>query len=223
MAAEDWVQRIEHYLSQYYGFNPVSPSLLHLVTLQEMSDEEKASLSQGQELQRAGVLCDDRRPGNLYLGIYLADSIKEQLDTLPPAAHWQIAHLDAFLVAVEEISHFHLISNRAVLDRSVSLLELECQAEVDKFLVGALHLTSHLGAAKLGPLFELLFEQASFSHAAKLELYETASHFAGKFLKNILRQGQHHSSILWDDKTRELFKAFYRANWTDKQQLLNAA
>lgn len=99
-------------------------------------------------------------------------------------------HLDAYCVATEAVSHFVLLAHRAALDGDVSLLELELQAEVDKFvhLSNALRLEPNSRGASL--LFERLFERYSLRpHVTgeERERYQNASHWAARFCLSLQR------------------------------------
>lgn len=101
------------------------------------------------------------------------------------------SHLDAYCVATEAVSHFVLLTHRAALDAQVSLLELELQAEVDKFV----HLSAELRLAHGSPeqthLFDKLFERYSLrSHvsAEESDRYKTATDIAARFCLKIQRE-----------------------------------
>jgi len=67
----------------------------------------------------------------LELGLFVAPQVLEQILPLegPPAA----GALRAYCEAAEGVSHFLYLQQVAHHDRQVSLLELETQAEIDKF------------------------------------------------------------------------------------------
>ncbi len=65
--------------------------------------------------------------GQIEVGLFLAPELLHRADDL-----------GSFCEAAEGVSHFLYLHRAASLDRRVSLLELEAQAEVDKFAICAL-------------------------------------------------------------------------------------
>ena len=74
------------------------------------------------------------------MGVYVAPRILLLLEADPPWRRLTSRNLDPFCTAVEGVSHFLFLLARYAEDRSVSQLELELQAEVDKFLLCSLML-----------------------------------------------------------------------------------
>ena len=70
--------------------------------------------------------------GQMNLSLYLAPEVVEHLAG-EPAAIWGASGA-AFCLAVEGVSHFLYVAWRAGYDRSLTQMELELQAEVDKFI-----------------------------------------------------------------------------------------
>lgn len=81
--------------------------------------------------------------GELGLALYLAPELLAHFSTLeqrgPRAGDLLGAELDGYLKIAEGVSHFLYVARAARCDRRVSLLELEAQAEVDKFAICVLH------------------------------------------------------------------------------------
>lgn len=69
----------------------------------------------------------------LQIGLYLDGAIVSNLERHDPALGLHADNFADFCLAVEGISHFIYVAVCAAGDRSVSALELELQAEVDKF------------------------------------------------------------------------------------------
>ena len=69
----------------------------------------------------------------MELGLYLDVSVLERLGRRCPLVALDESNLGDYCTALEGVSHFHYLTWSADCDRRVSLLELELQAEVDKY------------------------------------------------------------------------------------------
>jgi hypothetical protein len=83
--------------------------------------------------------------------------------------------LPAFSTAAEGVSHFIYLTLQAVKDRAVSLLELEVQAEVDKFATALLHLWRQGERHHSSELRRRLFERVSYRRELSSEARERYS------------------------------------------------
>ena len=128
------------------------------------------------------------------------------------------AELDAYLGAVEGISHFIHLAERARTELPTTLLELELQAEVDKFAL----LAGERAAANTVQLVSLhrrLYEDVSFIHASATEAgqrYRLANGLAARLWSQLIRQGP---AALH----RDTLKRFYRASQAEKISMVAAA
>jgi hypothetical protein len=71
--------------------------------------------------------------GELGLALFVDGAALANLERHDPAARLDETNFADFCLAVEGVSHFIYVALRAADDRGVSQLELELQAEVDKF------------------------------------------------------------------------------------------
>ncbi|MFH0799474.1 MAG: hypothetical protein V2A66_04750 [Pseudomonadota bacterium] len=122
---------------------------------------------------------------DLEMGLFIDPSIVAAL-----AAGDVLDHIDELSCAIEGASHFLYVSDRARRGRQASMLEIELQGEVDKFLL--IHLIASSRERDIAPeLFLKQFERHSFDPSLKpcdLERYETASHFAAKYCENLRKR-----------------------------------
>jgi hypothetical protein len=137
---------------------------------------------------------------------------------LDPRAALTDANLDAFCVLVEEISHFHLILNRAQAGLEVTKLELEWQGEVDKLLVSGLFLERQSGQSYLLPLARKLYDLAAVT-AVDDQLYEEATKYAARFWFQLAKDAD---LRLDSPRLRDRLRQAYRCGWTDKVQNIAA-
>jgi hypothetical protein len=74
----------------------------------------------------------------LSLSLYLDADMLDRLESANPLDKLRAESLDDLWKAMEGISHFNCMVWKATQDRSVSLLELELQGEIDKYVGTAL-------------------------------------------------------------------------------------
>ncbi len=93
--------------------------------------------------------------------------------------------LGEFCEVVEGVSHFLYVAHAATLDRTVSLLELEAQAEVDKFVV----CTLRRWGSGVGSLLRTLFERVGLhAHLTEAERwrYTEANRLAKSYCERLM-------------------------------------
>jgi hypothetical protein len=141
----------------------------------------------------------------LSLGIYLNGEIQSELESFESwGTRWTASQTAAFGTAAEEVSHFNYLVHNAPVGRAVSHLELELQAEVDKFL-----LLFFADPQSFEELFEKCFEKFSWLPQLTAEQrtrYEEANRLAKAFLSK-------HAALFKKSETHEkclrIFRAFY--------------
>lgn len=108
------------------------------------------------------VLVEDG--GNLDLGLYISPEVMARLPALGQHGSHSFLEglLPAFSTAAEGVSHFVYLTLQAVRERAVSLLELEVQAEIDKFATAALHLWKHGERRQSTELRARLFDRVGY-------------------------------------------------------------
>lgn len=94
-----------------------------------------------------------RDDDGLQLGLFVDERTLENLAMRDPRRRLDAQNLQDFLLAVEGVSHFVYLVHRARQERPVSAVELELQAEVDKYVTCLLH-DVDTSAALRGRLFE---------------------------------------------------------------------
>jgi hypothetical protein len=122
----------------------------HLQAIYRIADapDVRSFLVSGEEVAR--VLGPDRRPAEEWvlvrevedgvdIGVYIDASHLEDLATAATPAQALDESFRAFCAATEGVSHFLLLVDRARRAEPVTMLELEAQAEVDKYVSARLH------------------------------------------------------------------------------------
>ncbi len=121
--------------------------------------------------------------GELELGLFVDERTLENLARRDPRRRLDDGNLADFLLAVEGVSHFVYVVHRARVERPVSAVELELQAEVDKYVVALLVSWSQAGEPP-EDLRERLFQRVAFAgdlSREERERYELANTAADEY------------------------------------------
>ncbi|MEX2495429.1 MAG: hypothetical protein WD448_05030 [Woeseia sp.] len=150
----------------------------------------------------------------LALSLYLDGKMLSRLVDDNPMEQLRTDHLDDFCKVIEGISHFNYIVWRASQDKCVTLLELEMQAEVDKFVGTWLMALDQEEYELARCLHGLLFDRVSYNpnlDRDQLERYRAANDYAARFCHGLRRRLNH-------DGNRSLheLRHFYRLSQTAK-------
>jgi hypothetical protein len=141
---------IQEHLENIYGIRCEYRARDFLVT-----DADAARELGGTARAREELLVSEGE-GGLELALYLDPAL---LSRVTAARGPLDADLGDFCEVAEGVSHFLYVAHTAELNRSVSLLELEAQAEVDKFAICTLLGWSRHVGRWAGTLVKRLFEQ----------------------------------------------------------------
>ncbi len=124
----------------------------------------------------------------LSLALYIDAEVLERLGRRDPFALLDAENLGDYLTVAEGVSHFVYVAWNAGFDKPVTLLELELQAEVDKYVLCA-WLLREQGAGRFpGELHRALFERSRIdptAAAGRTGLYHTASSYGGRFCRRV--------------------------------------
>ncbi len=142
--------------------------------------------------------------------LFLDPELLNRLVMKDPRRRLGHGNLADFCTVLEGISHLVYLAWNAAADKSVTLMELEMQAEVDKY-VGARALLQQQADSGLDEsLFGLLFHDPEFDEGLspeELARYRDASNFAGRYCRSLEKRFQ--SAPLGLEMMQEL-RAFYR-------------
>jgi hypothetical protein len=158
----------------------------------------------------------------VHLALYLDGDIVDRLADDCPLDELHRDNFEAFLLALEGVSHFLYVSWNASFDRAVTLLELEMQAEVDKYVMASSLFQQQQKAGSSRRVWRCLFESPSFDESLDGEQrarYEDASHYAGRFCFNL------ENSYVSRRREREMvaeLRKFYRLTQAGKISHINS-
>jgi hypothetical protein len=190
-AASGALRRLQRTLERYYGLER-APDVVRFV-------------AQGDGETREHLLVRE------------TDDALEIKLVLPPIAP-EFGLNDGFLQLLEGVSHFLYLVERVRTGLPATQLELELQAEVDKFVLLALSPSSVSPALERRALHEQLYEHVTYLHDADTELgerYRLANDLAARFTSRLLDAES--------GEARGLLRRFYRAGQGDKIRLARAA
>lgn len=122
------------------------------------------------------------------MSLFLDPELLERLRRADPILHLDEANVADYWTALEGVSHFVYVAWNAGHDKSVSLLELELQAEIDKYVASYWLLRRQFPERFPSELLRLLFERTRVDPdlaGDRAELYREASRYAEKFCRRL--------------------------------------
>ena len=146
----------------------------------------------GGDPDRGSVLVRQREDEEVELGLYIDEADLERLTEvdiastpMPPAS------FELLLLAIEEVSHFAYLAFSASREKRVTELELELQAEVDKYVTFALlHASENQGRVPrdlLDRLFSDFIVRPNLDDERR-ERYLAASSLASRYCASVVQQ-----------------------------------
>ncbi len=155
---------------------------------------------------------------DLDLSLFLDPELVSRLADDDPADSLHDGNLADFCTALEGVSHFVHLVWRALESRATSCLELELQAEIDKF-VSSVSLLGQQGREGAPPaLHRRLFEKVSFAAELSMEersRYVEANHYAARYCRHLESRFLRSCSTSRDALGNEL-RDFYRLGLREK-------
>jgi hypothetical protein len=157
-------------------------------------------------------------PDGAGVALYLDEDLLHRLEGADPVGNLTEDNLADYCTALEGVSHFVYTTWRLDRDLPVSLLELETQAEVDKYAVTVFLLANQQGGAYPAQVHARLFDRVSFDARLEPDQYHryrtahrSAAHYCRRLEHRFVSRGQARIEAL----VRELRK-FYRLGSTAK-------
>jgi hypothetical protein len=119
-----------------------------------------------------------------YLMLYIDSAVLERLHECDPLRALNGRNIADFWVALEGVSHFSCLMWNAGHERGVSLLDLELQAEIDKYIISFWLLRNQCPGHRPRELHHMLFVRTHVDPdlpPARRQLYATATDYAARF------------------------------------------
>jgi len=193
MTLERQLRRLQRRLERFYGLER-APNVGEFLRL-------------GAAKTREQLLVQESHEGVFVAVVFPEDQIPNE--PLEPRDDW--AQL------IEAVSHFLFLAERTRVELPTTQLELELQAEIDKFVL--LAASGGVDAFGLQQLHRWLYDDVRYLHPPESELgarYRLANYLAARFLHRLMQRER-------PEQWRERLRAFYRAGQTEKINLALAA
>lgn len=212
---------VQQQFETIYQLSPylsIEDFLINQEALEKIKGEKNHHLT---TLNLKGLMLLLPEEDELSLAIYLNHQVMNNLCKYSPSQGLHEKNIHDFCIMAEEVSHFLYITWKAQHSIQITHLELELQAEVDKFII--CHFYGLNGEDRFNrlPLKELLFETFSLEKNLSKESknrYDTASklaHHYCHFLENHFIKKDHLRQMMGE------IRRFYRLSQTDKISHIN--
>lgn len=146
------------------------------------------------------------------VSLFLDPALLRRLERANPLGSLNEANLADYCTALEGVSHFVYTAWRLERDASVSLLELETQAEVDKYATTVFLVAHQQGGAFPFQVHARLFDRVRFDPRLEPEQvvrYRTAHRCAAQYCRRLERRFVRRGEPRIEGLVREL-RRFYR-------------
>ncbi len=122
------------------------------------------------------------------LALFLHDDLLARLAERDPVESLAAENLADFCLALEGVSHFVYLAWNAMADRCVTLLEMELQAEIDKYICARVLSVRQRNNKLADDLFHRLFGRLEFQpglQADEHRRYICAANFARRYCRSL--------------------------------------
>jgi hypothetical protein len=157
------------------------------------------------------------------LGLFIESEVLDRLARRDPLQQLDEDNLPDFCTALEGVSHFHYLVWSLARGRNVSLLELELQAEVDKYATAVALMTRQQAGRFPGSLHARLFHAVSFlpqPDEISRRRYQEANRHAARFCRSLeerFLRARRQRPELWLAELRRFFR------WGHQEKIRNLA
>ncbi|MGR8948878.1 MAG: hypothetical protein ACU84Q_12580 [Gammaproteobacteria bacterium] len=161
--------------------------------------------------------------GNLDISLFINEEIIEFLNNLAGSDNWTFRDIKDYLLALEGVSHFQYLIWNAERKKSVTLFELELQAEVDKYVLASMIIAEQRAGCIPKDLHGYLFDTVSFGTDLTPPVatrYREANHYASKYCRALK------SEFPWQHNQQDFLteiRRFYRLPQNEKVRRIEKA
>ena len=203
------LRRMQTLLAQLYDA-PVHEDVQDFL----LSDRQRLRAAVGEHARDAAdeqVYVVEEEQG-VRVGLFLDRGVLERLERRDPLDALDEANLADFCTALEGVSHFHYLVWSLARGRNVSLLELELQAEVDKYATAVALMTRQQAGRFPGALHARLFHAVRFLpqlDEISRRRYQEANRHAARFCRSLeerFLRARRQRPELWLAELRRFFR-----------------
>ncbi len=201
------ISLIQNHLHKLYGIDVGEWASDYLIGPTELKD----LLPAGQQTitcQELFLVNPNPQEDTLEIALFFSPELQTNLMQNDPREGLSHQNVSDFCALIEGVSHFVCYLHKASLEHEVTQLELELQAEIDKYLLLACF--SETDFASRSELIHTLFEQFSLRPDLNLEQeerYLSANQLARRYclyLQRLLTQSRHQD---WLQHVRQFYPA----------------
>jgi len=151
----------------------------------------------------------------LDIALYVDSEVVQRLAQDDPRSRLHAGNLADYCTAMEGVSHFMYLVWNARHERGISLMELEMQAEIDKYVSTAFLFGQQGGGRVPASLHRWLFEKPVFDSSLdrpSLERYRDANYYASQYCARLEKRylKRHGQAGMFND-LRRLYRLTHRA------------
>ena len=172
-----------------------------------------AATNEKRSLDEELLLAETTDGASAGVALYLDPEVLSRLEAADPHHALTESNLADYCTALEGVSHFVYSTYGLERDMPVSLLELETQAEVDKYAVTVFLLAEQQGGESYpAQVHARLFDRVSFDvrlEPDQYERYRTAHALAARYCRRLERRFVNRGTPKIEAMVREL-RSFYR-------------
>ncbi|HEY7641979.1 MAG TPA: hypothetical protein VH814_19770 [Steroidobacteraceae bacterium] len=203
------LRRMQALLAQLYDA-PVREDVEDYV----VSDRQRLCDVVGEQAEQAGdeqVFVVEEEQG-VRLGLFIDPQVLTRLARHDPLEALDHDNLPDYCTALEGVSHFHYLVWSLARGRNVSLLELELQAEVDKYATALALITRQQSGRFPDALHARLFHAVSFLpqlDEISRRRYQEANRHAARFCRSLeekFLRARRQRPELWLAELRQFFR-----------------
>ncbi len=209
------VETIQHHLERIYAIAPGCRAEEHLVSVDPGNESGNASDWSPEE-----QLLVREQGTEMELGLFLAPELLERVQRDDPLQRLHDGNLADLCLLIEGVSHFLGVAWHATQDRPVTCLELELQAEIDKYVLALLLAARQSRGRVPCGLHRRLFREARIAPGLPHhthQRYHRASRYAAHYCAYLERRHLRRGGPA--DLVREL-RHFYRLQQRAKLGLI---
>lgn len=213
------VRELQRLLARLYKVDIDADVIDYLVT----DESFVAGLSQHLDLSPDENLLLMEEGDTVDIALYLNEGLLSRATRSKPCDELNCHNFDDFCKVLEGVSHFMYVAWNALNNKRVTRLELEMQAEVDKYVSSRLLLESQREPGiKSERLLAHLFRDVSFRDdmpSEELSRYRQANDTIGRYCHNL---EQRFSAAQMPAGMLHELRAFYRMPQPDKFSHINS-